>query len=423
MIRYIVLMVFGVMINSELMSQYTCVSSQYNLRQQELNPALVARQQSIAQFLKPADNELKMLGTQDNPTEQTIINIPVVVHILYNGSAQNISEAQILTQLEILNRDFRRKNADSTNTPKHFRTFAADCNIIFTLANVNPQGFPTTGIIRKPTNVTGFSMDDDIKFSSSGGDEAWDSDKYLNIWVGPMSAGIVGYSSAPGSDKSRDGVVIRYNAFGNIGTAISPYNKGRTAVHEIGHWLGLIHIWGDLLCGDDLVDDTPTQQSYTRGCPTGNIIVSCGNSPNGNMYMNYMDLTEDACTNLFTKGQKQRMRTLFNDGGPRHALLSSTASSGPGIPPPVDIPVDPADDKIVRVFPNPAKSSVTVDFGGDETLLGKYVSVFNQYGQILFYKVITTNRMTVNISAFATGVYFVKVGDDKTTIRVLKTNH
>jgi hypothetical protein len=420
MIRYIVLMVFSVMISDELMSQNTCVSFQYNLRQQELNPALLSRQHSIAQFLKPSDNELRMLGTQDNPNEQTVINIPVVVHVLFNGSEQNISEAQILTQLDILNRDFRRNNADSSNTPQHFRAFAADCKIIFTLAKSNPQGFPTTGIIRKPTNVTGFSMDDDIKFSSTGGDEAWDSDKYLNIWVGPMSAGIVGYSSAPGSDKNRDGVVIRYNAFGSTGAAKPPYNKGRTAVHEVGHWLGLIHIWGDLLCGDDLVDDTPAQQTYTRGCPTGNITVSCGNAPNGNMYMNFMDLTEDACTNLFTKGQKERMRILFNDGGPRHALLSSTASNDPGFLPPVDIPIDPADDKVVRVFPNPAKSSITVDFGGDETLLGKYVSVFNQYGQMMFYKVITTNQMILNISTYATGVYVVKVGDDK-TMQFLKT--
>ncbi|RYY21247.1 MAG: T9SS type A sorting domain-containing protein [Chitinophagaceae bacterium] len=421
MIRYIVLLVFMVCMNSDLFSQESCLSSQYNLRQQQLNPALLARQQSIAQFLKPSDNEIRLLGTDDNPTEQTVINIPVVIHVLYNGSAQNISDAQILTQLEILNRDFRRKNADSANTPQHFRPFAADCNIIFTLATVNPQGFPTTGIIRKATNVTGFSMDDDIKFSSGGGDEAWDSDKYLNIWVGPMSAGVVGYASAPGSDKNRDGVVIRYNAFGSIGTASAPYNKGRTAVHEIGHWLGLVHIWGDLLCGDDMIDDTPPQQTYTRGCPTGNIIISCNNSPNGNMYMNYMDLTEDACTNMFTRGQKQRMRTLFNDGGPRHALLSSTASAGPGTTPPVNIPVDLADDKKVRVFPNPAKSNVTIDFGGDETLPGQYVSVFNQYGQILVYKVITSNTMTLNTAAFATGVYYIKIGEDKNTIRLLKT--
>lgn len=421
MIRSRLLVIFAVFIHNVVMSQQSCVSSQYNSRQQELNPSLLARQQSIAQFLVPGDNELRMLGTQDNPTEQTVINIPVVVHVLFNGSAQNISEAQILTQLDILNRDFRRKNADTTNTPQHFRSLAADCNITFSLAKVNPQGFPTTGIIRKPTNVTGFSMDDDIKFSSTGGDDAWDSDKYLNIWVGPMAAGIVGYASAPGSDKNRDGVVIRFNAFGNTGAAAPPYNKGRTAVHEVGHWLGLVHIWGDLLCGDDMVDDTPPQQTYTRGCPTGAIVISCGNAPNGNMYMNFMDLTEDACTNLFTKGQKLRMRTLFNDGGPRHALLSSTAATDPGNPPPVDIPVDPADDKKVRVFPNPAKSGVTIDFGGDETLTGKYVSLFNQHGQMIMYKVITSNQMTLNIAELSTGIYFIKVGDDKPTIRLLKT--
>ena len=421
MIRYIVFLVFVALMNSDVMSQESCVSSQYNLYQRQISPQLVARQNAITEFLKPSDREITMMGAQDNPTEQTLINIPVVVHVLYNGSAQNISEAQILSQIDILNRDFRRKNADSSNTPTHFRSLAADCNISFKLATVNPQGFPTTGIIRKATNVTGFSMNDDIKFSSTGGDEAWDSDMYLNIWVGPMSAGIVGYASAPGSDKSRDGVVIRFNAFGSTGAATTPYNKGRTAVHEIGHWLGLIHIWGDQLCGDDLIDDTPTQQSYTRGCPTGNIITSCGNAPNGNMYMNYMDLTEDACTNMFTKGQKQRMRLLFNEGGPRHELLASGGSGGTVVPPPVNIPIDPADDKKVRLFPNPAQTMVTIDFGGDQTYLGKYVSVFNQYGQMLIYKPIMSNQMVLNVGAFATGVYQVKVGDDKKTISLLKT--
>jgi len=404
------------------MSQRSCVSVQYNALQVAGNPQLAARQAGIQQFLSPVDKTITTFDVHGDPGDVTVINIPVVVHVIYNGTAQNVSEAQILSQLEILNRDFRRRNADTVNTPAYFKAVAADSKIIFTLATVNPQGLPTTGIIRKQTNVTGFSMDDNIKFAATGGDDAWDADKYLNIWTGPMSAGIVGYASAPGSDKNRDGVVIRYNAFGNTGVATSPYNKGRTAVHEVGHWLGLVHIWGDLYCGDDLVEDTPPQQNFTRGCPSGTIIISCGNSPNGDMYMNYMDLTEDACTNLFTQGQRRRMRMLFNDGGPRHALLSSTAAGDPVIPPPVDIPLpDPADDKKIRVFPNPAKFSVTVDFGGDETLIGKYLSVFNQYGQLLMYKVINTNRMTLNIGSLATGVYFIKAGDDKRTFRLLKT--
>ena len=421
MIRSFLLLVLTGFIISPVISQQSCVSSQYNFLQLANDPQFAARQKAIAKFLEPSDREISMLGTTGNPTDQSIINIPVVVHIIYNGNAQNITDAQIRSQIDILNNDFRRHNADSINTPSHFKPLAADCRINFTLASVNEQGLPTTGIIRKPTNVTGFSMDDDIKFTATGGDDAWDSDKYLNIWVAGMSAGIVGYSSAPGSDKKKDGVVIRFNAFGNTGAATAPYHKGRTAVHEVGHWLGLVHIWGDQNCGDDMIDDTPVQQSFTRGCPSGTIIISCNNTPNGNMYMNYMDLTEDACTNLFTKGQRLVMRSLFNDGGPRHNLLSSTGAADPGVQPPVDIPVDPADDNKVRVFPNPAKNTVNIDFGGDGTMPGKYLSVYNGYGQLLMYKVIITNRMSLNISSLATGVYFIKIGDDKKTIRLLKT--
>jgi hypothetical protein len=262
-------------------------------------------------------------------------------------------------------------------------------------------------------------MDDSIKFSATGGDDAWDPDKYLNIWVAPLSGGVLGYASAPGSDPNRDGVVIRYNAFGSNGAAASPYNKGRTAVHEVGHWLGLFHIWGDEACGDDMIDDTPTQETFTNGCPSGTILSSCGNEPNGNMYMNYMDLTADACTNLFTRGQKVHMRTLFNSGGPRHALLSSNAADSSDLEPnepPVVIP----DDNNVRLFPNPSTTVATLDFGGDQTLLGRYVSVYNQYGQMLIYKVITADRMTLDVGKLATGVYFVHIGDNKKTIRLLK---
>jgi hypothetical protein len=424
MIRTLVLLIFVAGLQLPGNAQQTCVSAQYNLRQLVNDPQLAARQQTIAKYLQGGGrSEIQMLGTQENPTPQTVINIPVVVHVLYNNSSQNISDAQILGQIQVLNEDFRRLNADTVNTPSYFRAVAADCRITFKLATVNPQGQPTSGIVRKQTSSTGFSMDDDIKFSSSGGDDAWDSDKYLNIWVGAMQAGIVGYASAPGTAKNRDGVVIRYNAFGYTGEVRPPYNKGRTATHEVGHWLGLVHIWGDTNCGDDMIDDTPTQQTFTRGCPSGAPIVSCNNGPNGNMYMNYMDLTEDACTNMFSIGQRSRMRTLFNDGGPRHQLMLSTASNGPGIEPPVNIPVDPADDMKLRVFPNPARSSVNVDFGGDESVLGKYLSVYNQYGQLLMYKVITANRVTLNTAALATGVYFIKVGDDKRTVKFLKTSY
>jgi hypothetical protein len=421
MIRFVLLLMLSGVLTKQVLSQRECVATDYNKIQIMQNPALAAKQQAIAEFLRRGQ-ETTMFGVQDNPTEQTVINIPVVVHVLYNPANQNIPDAQILSQLEILNNDFRHKNADSVKTPGYFRALAADCRINFTLATIDPRGQPTNGIIRKKTNATGFDMGDDIKFSSKGGDDAWDSDKYLNIWVAAMQAGIVGYSSAPGSDKNRDGVVVRFNAFGSTGAAIAPYNRGRTLVHEVGHWLGLIHIWGDLLCGDDLINDTPPQQSYTRGCPGGAANVSCGNGPNGDMYMNFMDLTEDACTNMFTLEQRSRMRALFNDGGPRHNLLFSNGSGG-SVQPPVDIPLPGFSDKKPRLFPNPAKNTVNLDFGGDETLVGQYVSVYNQYGQMMQYKVITGNQMKLQIGALSTGVYFVKIGTDKNTLRLLKISY
>jgi hypothetical protein len=140
---------------------------------------------------------------------------------------------------------------------------------------------------------------------------------------------VLGYSSLPGGPADKDGIVISSMVFGTFNT-ISPFNKGRTATHEIGHWLNLKHIWGDGFCGDDKVDDTPNQESANRGCPGGEKIT-CGTSAHGDMYMNFMDLTDDACMYMFTLGQKERMRALFAQGGPRNSLVTSKALNDNGI--------------------------------------------------------------------------------------------
>ena len=197
-----------------------------------------------------------------------MITIPVVVHVLYNNAIQNISDAQVNSQIDVLNEDFRKLNLDISNLPNVFSALAADCQIQFCLAKRDPNGNATNGIVRKSTTITSFSSNDNIKRSANGGSDPWNTSQYLNIWSGNLGGGLLGYAQFPGGAAATDGVVLLYNTVGRVGTLMAPYNKGRTATHEVGHWLNLRHIWGDANCGSDLVNDTPTQQTSNFGCPT-----------------------------------------------------------------------------------------------------------------------------------------------------------
>ena len=210
-----------------------------------------------------------------------------------------------------MNNDYRRQNADAVNTPAPFKSVAADTRIVFCLAKVDPNGNHTSGIIRKYTKTDLFLSDDAMKFSTSGGDDIWDSKRYLNIWVCNLFGRTLGYSVMPGAPADKDGVVIQYSVFGTTPNVAAPYNKGRTVTHEVGHWLGLKHLWGDAVCGDDGIADTPTQQTNNSGCPSFPHLSSCSINFNGDMFMNFMDFTDDACMNMFTHGQKNEMRSLF----------------------------------------------------------------------------------------------------------------
>ncbi len=258
-------------------------------------------------------------GEQNN----LLVTIPVVVHVVYNTSNQNISYEQIKTQIDVMNRDFRRLNVDSSNTPSVFKPVASDPLIQFCLAQRDPQNNPTLGITRTYTTVTSFGINDAVKFNSTGGHDVWNRDKYLNLWVCNLGSGLLGYATFPGGNPATDGVVIGYLYFGTIGTASPPYHLGRTATHEIGHWLQLYHIWGDdngACWGSDDVDDTPNQGPENYGCPTFPNI-SCNNGPDGDMFMNYMDYTDDGCMNIFTNGQSLRMNSALS--GPRAPILTS----------------------------------------------------------------------------------------------------
>ncbi len=259
-------------------------------------------------------------GVRDN---LGVITIPVVVHVLYNTSSENISDAQIQSQLDVLNADFRRTNSDATNQWSQ----AADSEIEFCLATVDPNGNATTGITRTYTSTTSFGSDDKMKYTSQGGKNAWDTGKYLNMWVCDLGSSLLGYAQFPGSGSaSTDGVVMGYRYFGTVGAAQAPFDGGRTTTHEVGHWLNLRHIWGDGNCNyDDYVNDTPASDAANYGCASSH--YSCNSL---DMVQNYMDYSDDSCMNLFTTGQKTRMRALFASGGFRESLLSSNACGSTG---------------------------------------------------------------------------------------------
>ena len=258
----------------------------------------------------------KWIKNHPNHSEKTIITIPVVVHVVWKTNQENISNVQIESQIEILNADFGRTNIDVINTPNVWQGIAADCEIQFCLAETDPNGNTTTGITRKETTVSQFSIwgGSSVEDPSEGGVDAWPNDDYLNIWVCNLGDNLLGYASPPSTCiSSNDGVVINYPNFGNSGNANAPYHKGRTATHEVGHWLNLEHIWGDNNCGNDNVNDTPEQEQDNYGCPSFPKLSSCpGAGANGEMFMNYMDYTNDACMNLFTTGQKDRMISAIN---------------------------------------------------------------------------------------------------------------
>lgn len=253
-----------------------------------------------------------------------ITTIPVVVHVLHKTAAENISDSQIKSQIKILNQDFRAKNSDVSKVPSVFKPLVGDAQIEFKLATKDPSGNNTTGIVRKSTTRSFFTSNDEMKFAATGGSEAWDASRYLNIWVCTLvgsSGTLLGYAYLPGVPDSIDGVVILNSAFGTGGTASAPFNKGRTTTHEVGHYLNLQHIWGDRLTGScsdsDSVSDTPNQFSSNGGTPTFPSI-SCGNNPNGDLFMNYMDYVDDAAMFMFTKGQVSRMQAALT--GPRKDL-------------------------------------------------------------------------------------------------------
>jgi hypothetical protein len=356
-----------------------------------------------------------------------IITIPVVIHVLFNNAGQNISDAQALSQIDVLNKDFRLLNTDRSNIPAAFKNKAADARIMFCLAQVDPDGRPTTGIVRRYTTLSVFKVGDDMKQKSKGGSDAWDSKSYLNIWVCSLGGRAMGFATPPGGDPLKDGIVISFDAMGDRGTVRSNFDKGRTGTHETAHWLGLKHIWGDEDCGDDGVGDTPKQTSYNYGCPVFPRKSYCSPDDNGDMFMNYMDLTNDACMYMFTNGQKNKMRAQFALGGKRNSFLRSyrcDASLASGAALPQDtLPVAVVKkEDVISIYPNPVQNELTIEAKELSTLSGKTAMVYNNTGKLILNAVLTSNKAKLSLQHLLPGIYMLKIGEasDQKVFKLIK---
>jgi hypothetical protein len=375
--------ILALMFSLQLSAQRNCATMDVHNHQLKSHPFMKINMEEIErqtqEFVRRNPNGL---------SQRNVVTIPVVFHVVYfdePSPVQNISEAQIQSQLNVLNQDFSAMNSDFGNVPPAFSGLGANAEIQFCLAQRDPNGNATTGITRKAS--TKFFWDDpftnlddnDIKKSSQGGVDPWNPSNYLNIWICRISQSntsiVAGFAQLPGGDPTTDGVVLDYRVTGTLGTALAPFDKGRTGTHEVGHWLNLRHIWGDATCGNDLVNDTPIHNGANGGCPTYPHLSTCAGTP-VEMTMNYMDYTNDACMYMFTAGQKARMQAVLAPGGARASLLCSSGCLPPGSNNSCDAPTDlnisnvTASSVTINWNPMPNAVSYTLEYKPD------YLSVY-----------------------------------------------
>jgi len=327
-------------LTSPARGQERCASAV--LEKQKSSSFGIDRQQIFEAWMNQRRQELRKGHGSRTQNEPYVI--PVVVHVIHNGepvgTGTNLSDEQIQSQIDVLNQDYRRLNPDAAQTPSIFQLVAGSIDIQFVLARQDPNGLPTNGIVRVQGSRSGWTINDENVFKALS---YWRADWYLNIWVVRFTDNYIGFAQLPlpgntslpgleqaSTDSLTDGVTIDYTVFGSVAGGnfnVDPqYNRGRTATHEVGHYFGLRHLWGDgTNCNTDYVEDTPPQNAVTRGCPA-HPQQSCGGVK---MFQNFMDYTNDECMNLFTQDQVDRMDIVINNSPRRKTLLTSPGATDP----------------------------------------------------------------------------------------------
>ncbi len=398
------------LIPSSLLGQ-KCQTSEKRAERISQNPDIVTEINQINQFTE------QWIATQEASAQaRTVVTVPVVVHVVWLENSENISEAQIMSQIDVLNEDFRQLNSNFSSTPAAFQAIAADVEIEFCLADTDPDGNPTNGITRTQTTIDEIGETESFYSTSAGGHDPWDNTQYINIWVCNQEPGSLGFATPPGTAEppESDGVVIPSVYFGTIGTAANstPNHLGRTATHEMGHYFNLEHLWGPEYGGcdeDDFVSDTPNQDTESGGCPSFPFTDYCTTSGNGINFQNFLDYADDDCMTMFTEGQKMRMLAAIN--GPRASLLNSTACSGM-------VSTKNLNDfaSSINIFPNPTNQFITISI--EDKYASKNVTweLFDMVGTKHLVFSMKENKK-INLENLPEGVYFLSCLEFPETVK------
>jgi hypothetical protein len=369
------------------------------------NPEIAQKRQAVQAAIQE--------WIQKNPASPRMeINLPIVVHVLYFDESENISDEQIHSQIEVLNQDFNALNTNYDETPAPFQALRANVGIKFCLASKDPDGNSTTGITRKKVDIREIG-ETNAFYSEEEGTAAWDVNKYINIWLAAQGEGSLGFASLPGTadPPESDGIVIPSQYFGTIGTVqdFAPNHLGRTATHEMGHYLGLEHIWGNGQSGcdiDDNIEDTPLQFTESSECNTFPKFDQCTENGNGIMYMNYMDYSDDACMTMFSIGQGNVMKGVVM-GGPRSSLLESgmtncesTTTSTKNII-----------SNQLSIYPNPTNDFIRLELEDGNALINAKLEIIDITGRTHIVQPQINNKV-INVSSLSNGVYILKIISD-----------
>lgn len=389
----------------------TYTTQKVNERLKRTNVALANQQSQVERFIAEQSKKIQFKK----------LTIPVVFHIVYAAGQEYPSEAQVYSQIEALNRDFSKRDnkiKHPADTLEGFAKRAEDMEIEFCLAKEGPTGVKEPSIRFLASAASKFT-DDDLVKTQRFGSLAWDTKRYLNIWVANLADTVSGYAQMPSGPDETDGIVIDYRYFGSERTALAPYNEGKTLTHLIGNYLGLHDLWGEYTCSDDYVDDTPLHNAPNYGCPTYKHVSTCGDNP-VEMTMNFMDNTNDACQYMFTMGQKIRMHAILSKGGPREGLVATATKCDNNDTKNVAArtsPDNPASSNLnlpvlARFYPNPAYDQISIYLDASQEELVN-ITAFDYTGKAAWKQSYPLGKgaqtFTIDCHNWSSGLYFFKV--------------